>query len=42
MCAQKASIGHNIIILYGALAGMENEYRLPMDQYQNIAILYIY
>ena len=30
---------HNIIIIYGAHAGMENQYRIPMDQYQNITIL---
>ena len=29
------------IIIYRAHAGMENQYRIPMDQYQNIAILYI-
>ena len=33
----------HIILLYGAHAGMENQYCIPMDQYQNniIAILYI-
>ena len=31
----------HIILLYGAHAGMENQYRIPMDQYQKIVILYI-
>ena len=32
---------YRALVMCGVHAGMENQYRKPMDQYQNIAILYI-